>query len=362
MKPVISLALAAGGLVLLAGCKPEGENAKAAPPVRPVLSIVVAPASEQQQGFAGTVQPQYQTDRGFRVLGRIVARNVDVGDVVKAGQVLAQIDPLVLDLAVRASEADLVKARAQLSNASAAEVRTGTLFGRQIANQADFDSVQQAREAAAASVQQSEANLAKAREQRSYATLTADMDGVVTSVDAEVGQTVSPGKKVLTLARTDIREAVVDLPDSVTRSLAIGAAFDIQLQADPTIRTAGKVREIAPQADAATRSRRVRITLDQVVDAFRIGATITARPVMAADAAALEIPVSALLERDGAARVWLVDPVAKTVKTVPVEIAVREGDHARIAGGISAGARIVVAGVNSLSEGLAVKIDEGMIR
>ncbi|RWH94063.1 MAG: efflux RND transporter periplasmic adaptor subunit [Mesorhizobium sp.] len=362
MKPVISLALAAGALALLAGCTPEGEKVKDAAPVRPVLSIVVASASERQQGFAGTIQPQYQTDRGFRVLGRIIARNVDVGDVVKTGQMLAQIDPLVLDLAMRASEAELAKARAQLSNASAAEIRTGTLLGRQIANQADFDSVQQAREAAAASVQQSEANLTKAREQRSYATLTADMDGVVTSIDAEVGQTVSPGRKVMTLARTDIREAVVDLPDSVTRSLAVGAAFEIRLQADPTIKAAGRVREIAPQADAATRTRRVKVTLDQLVDAFRIGATITAHPVMAVEAAALEIPVSALQERDGAVRVWLVDPAARTVKTVPVEVAAREGDRARIANGISAGARIVVAGVNSLSEGQTVKIDEGTIR
>jgi len=357
MRFVPQIAVIVGAAVLIAGCKAEGDQAKRPSSPRPVLSLVAKAASDRDSGFAGTVEPRYQTERGFRVLGRVVGRNVDVGDVVKPGQRLAQLDPFILNLAVRASEADLTKARAQLSNASAAEARATALLGRQVVNQADFDTAQQAREAAAAAVKQSEAALAKAQEQRSYATLTADIDGVVTSIDAEVGQTVSPGKKVMTLARTDAREAVVDLPDSVTRALVIGAPFQVALQADPSITTTGKVREIAPQADAATRSRRVRITLDRVVDAFRLGATITVRPV-SLSSSAIEIPVSALLERDGSARVWVVDAAAKTVRTVPVQVAVREGDVVRLAGGIEIGARIVVAGVNSLTEGQVVEIDQ----
>lgn len=359
MSRSAAVALVAGAILIVAGCKPEDAKTKAAPPVRPVLSLVVQPRDDRSIGFAGTIQPQFQTDRGFRVLGRLVARNVDVGDVVKTGQVLAQLDPLVLDLAVRSSEADLAKAQSQLANATAAEGRTGTLLGRQVANQADFDTVQQAREAAAASVQQATANLAKAREQRSYTTLSADIDGVVTSLDAEVGQTVAPGKKVMTLARTDIREAVVDLPDDATRSLSIGAPFEIRLQADRSITTTGKVREIAPQADAATRTRRVRITLDRVVDAFRLGVTITARPATAsALPSGLDVPRAALLERDGATRVWLVDPSAKTVRTVPVQIGARDETRVTVTSGLTAGARIVIAGVNSLSEGQAVKLDD----
>ena len=162
---------------------------------------------------------------------------------------------------------------------------------------------------------------------------------------------------MITLARTDVREAVVDLPDSATPALAIGASFQVTLQADPTIATTGKVREIAPQADTATRSRRVKITLDRVVDAFRLGATITARP-MTSSSSAIEIPVTALLERDGSPRVWVVDASGKTVRTVPVQVAVREGDVARLAGGIDIGTRVVVAGVNSLTEGQTVKIDQ----
>lgn len=359
MKRILFLISTAAAAGALAACSPDGGEAKAQKPARPVVSVVVEPQQDQAIGFAGTIQPRFQTDRGFRVLGRLIARHVDVGDVVAPGQALAQIDPLLLDLAVRASEADLAKAQAQLANATAAEGRISALFAKQIANQADFDNARQSLEAAAAGVKQAEANLAKAREQRSYAALTADEAGVVTSVDAEIGQTVAAGKKVMTIARTDIREAVVDIPDDTARALSQGAPFVIRLQADPTITATGKLREIAPQADSATRTRRVRITLDQDVAAFRLGATITVFPATPTAAQAVfDIPAGALLARDGGTRVWLLDPKTRTVRTVAVEVAERDEHKARIVGQLPAGARVVAAGVNSLSEGQSVKFDE----
>jgi len=354
MKRVSVVILAAASLLTLGGCNSE---TKAPAPVRPVLTTEARPAGERTVSFTGTIQARYQTELGFRVLGRIIARNVGVGDLVKPGQALAQLDPTVLDLAVRSSEADLAKSQSQLSNATAAEARGATLLERKVTTQADFDALRQAREAAAASVEQAQANLAKAREQRGYATLSSDLDGVVTTTDAEVGQTVAPGQKVMTLARTDARDAVVDLPGDVTRRLAAGAPFAIELQADPSIRTTGKVREIAPQADAATRTRRVKITLDEFTAAFRLGATISATPRALPADPVIELPLSALLERDGKAFVWVVDRSARTVRTVPVEIAQRDEHGVRISGGLERGAQVVVAGVHSLAEGQAVKID-----
>ena len=359
MRRALFLIVAAALTGGLAGCKSEGSEAKAQKPARPVVSVVVEPQQDQAIGFAGTIQPRFQTDRGFRVLGRLISRHVDVGDVVAPGQALAQIDPLLLDLAVRASEADLAKAQAQLANATAAEGRIGALFAKQVANQADFDNARQALQAATASVTQAQANLAKTREQRSYATLTADEPGVVTSVDAEIGQTIAAGKKVMTIARTDVREAVVDIPDAMARSQAPGEPFAIRLQADQTVTATGKLREVAPQADAATRTRRVRITLDQSIEAFRLGATITAFPATPTAAQAVfDIPAGALLDRDGGTRVWLLDPKSRTVRTVAVELAERGEHKARVVGQLPPGARIVSAGVNSLSEGQSVKFDE----
>lgn len=356
--PFLSFAILAlvGGV--LAGCNDHASADKAAAP-RSVVSILVKASEDRPTGFAGTIQPQFQTDRGFRVLGRLIARRVEVGDVVAPGQVLAQIDPLLLDLAVRTSEADLAKAQAQLDNARATEKRRRELLAKDVVAQADFDSAQQALEAATAGVKQAEANLIKAREQRSYATLTADVTGVVTSVDAEVGQMVTAGKKVMTIARTDSREAVVDIPDSTARSLNPGQPFIVRLQADPSVTVNGKIREIAPQADQATRTRRVKIALDRNIDEFRLGTTVTVLPVeRPAAQTILEIPASAIVMREGQPHVWRLDPKTRAVHITPVRIAKQDSRTARIDSGLAIGERIVVAGVNSLSDGQIVKFDE----
>ncbi|PZQ83226.1 MAG: efflux transporter periplasmic adaptor subunit [Ancylobacter novellus] len=345
------------GCLSLAGCKAEGEPADAAPPPRPVLTVLAEPAGDRAAGFAGTIQPRYQAALGFRVLGRVIARNVDVGDRVKPGQALMLLDPMVLDLAVRAREADLATAQAQLSNTTSAQSRSETLRDKKVVSQAEFENALQAREAAAASVEQAKAALTQAREQRSYATLSADVDGIVVSVAAEVGQTVSPGQTVITVARTDEIEAVVDLPEDVARALSTGTRFSVALQSAPSASTSGTVREIAPQADATTRMRRVKITLDNPPDAFLLGATISAVPLDVAGDRPIELPASAVLERDGAPRVWVVDPAMGTVKTVPVTIADRDDVHVRISTGLEAGTQVVIAGVHSLTEGQLVQTD-----
>lgn len=354
LLPLAGLVLA--GLVL-AGCKAEGEQSAAAPPPRPVLTVIAAPAGDRAAGFAGMIAPRYQADLGFRVLGRVIARNVDVGDRVRPGQALMQLDPLVLDLAVRAREADLATAEAQLSNTTAAQGRSETLRDRKVVSQAEFENALQAREAAAASVEQAKAALTQAREQRSYATLSADIDGIVVAIDAEVGQTIAPGQTAITVARTDEYEAVVDLPEELARTLTTQTRFTVALQSAPSASTTGTVREIAPQADATTRMRRIKITLDQPPATFRLGATISAHPIDPDGRSAIELPASAVLERDGTFRVWVVDPAAGTVKTLPVTIAAREADRVRIAEGLEPGAKVVIAGVHSLKEGQPVQMD-----
>ncbi|MFC3692431.1 efflux RND transporter periplasmic adaptor subunit [Chenggangzhangella methanolivorans] len=340
----------------LAGC---GEDPPPPPVVRPVLSVVAEPADAKRIGFAGVVEPRYQTDRAFQVLGRIISRNVDVGDLVKVGQTIATNDPLTYQLAVRSAQSEVVTAKSQLEKTSAQKDRTQTLVKQGVYTQADLDAAQQALDAAAASVQQAEARFAKAKEQLGYTTLAADLDGVVTAVYAEVGQMASPGMRVMTLARTDIREAVVDVPDDVAQALAPGAPFRVALQADPTVVADGKVREIAPEADAATRLRRIKITLERPQEAFRLGATIFAAPQRPTGDPSIELPTTSVFERDGAPRVWIVDKNGKTVRSVGVEIAHRDARIVRLSGGVPAGERVVIAGANSLSEGQAVKLGAG---
>jgi membrane fusion protein, multidrug efflux system len=349
-----AILLAATGL--LAGCERKHE---APPPVRPVLSTIVKHEASRTLGFAGTVQPRYSTKLGFRVLGRIISRAVNVGDIVKNGTHIASLDPVALTLAVRLAESDLASAKAQLSNAEAIEARQQILSQQQTASQAIFESALQARQSASASVTRAEAGLTKAKEQLGYAELVADGDGVVTSVDAEVGQVVAEGQTVVEVARSDIREAVIDVPESVP--VAVGSPFDVSLQIDPDARTTGTVREIAPQADAATRTRRVKITLTDAPESFRLGTTIDATLTTAAEPG-LELPRSALLEKDGTTSVWVVDPAREKVSLRAVTLAASQPDSVRVATGIAAGDRVVTAGVHSLTPDQSVKIIDGGVQ
>jgi membrane fusion protein, multidrug efflux system len=163
----------------------------------------------------------------------------------------------------------------------------------------------------------------------------------------------------MTLARTDVREAVVDVPEDIARSLEPGAPFEVSLQSDPSITTSGEVREIAPEADESTRLRRIRIALDRSSDSFRLGATITAVPAGQADRSTIDLPTKAVFERNGETRVWVVDCGTMTVRSVAVEVVSRDETIARIARRLQPGARIVIAGANSLAEGQAVEIGEG---
>jgi membrane fusion protein, multidrug efflux system len=184
----------------MAGCKQE---AKAPEPVRPVLSTVLQPAASGSTVVVGTVQPRYETNLGFRMLGRLIARPVNVGDLVAEGQVVAATDPTALELAVRSAKADLSKAQALLENAIGTEERKRILIKAEATTKQTLDDAEQVRAGAQASTARARANLTKAIEQFGYAELKADFAGVVTAVSAEVGQVVSPGQTVVTVARPD---------------------------------------------------------------------------------------------------------------------------------------------------------------
>jgi RND family efflux transporter MFP subunit len=358
MKPMLVSIISVSTACLLVACQ-DSRHAEAPAP-RPVLSMVVAPQTVQSMGFAGTVEPRYKSDLGFRVLGRIMSRDVSIGDVVTKGQMLATVDPLAYQLALRSAQSDLASATARQDNAAATEARQRTLLEQNIANQAQFDAARQARESADAAVTRAKAEFDKGEEQLGYTELRADFGGVVTATEAELGEVVQPGQTIVTVARPDVREAVVDLPESIGQGLRPGARFEIALQLDPSLRTVGSVREIAPQADSATRTRRVRITLDNPPESFRLGTTITATVTTGASPT-IDVPASALLEREGRTMVWVVDPTARTVSTREVTIAARDGTSVQIRDGLTPGTRVVTAGVNSLTPNQAIKIaDEAL--
>lgn len=326
--------------------------------IRPVLSVVVQPKTMQTQGFAGTIEPEYSAGLAFRILGRIVARDVEVGDLVTKGTTIASLDPSTLELGLQAARAELSSAEAQLANASASEERQGALLAQSNTSQAVYDTARQAKDAAQANLDRAKAALTKSEEQLGYAQLFSDFDGVVTAIGAEVGDVVSPGQMVVTVARSDIREAVVDIPDQMIGDIAVGTEFDVILQSSPSIKARGRVREIAPQADGSTRTRRVRLSLIEPQTAFRLGSTVTAMRSMNVEPV-IELPISALRTEGENNSVWVFDPGNSTVNLKPVELAAKNRYGFTVASGIEPGARVVTAGVNSLEPGQKVRIMEG---
>ncbi|TMJ26952.1 MAG: efflux RND transporter periplasmic adaptor subunit [Alphaproteobacteria bacterium] len=338
------LALSLLALFALSGCKPEADGP---PPVRPVLSIKAEPRTRETLGpFAGSIQPRYSADYSFRVFGRVVSRPVNVGSIVSQGDELASIDPSVQAILVRNTEAAVAGAEAQLINARGEEARQRPLVERNITPQAQFDAVVQSREAA-------EANLARARTSLAYTRLRADFAGIVTAVYVDAGQVVNVGQKIMTLARPEVREAVIALPPALAEQLAAGETFEMRVDLDPdgTIMAAG-VRAVDPAADAATRTRNVYLSLSNPPDAFRLGITVQvtlSKPV----SPRVDLPATALLEQNGKAQVWIVDLSAHKVALRDVIVLSRSGDQVAVTG-LGAGDRVVTVGVHSLTAALGM--------
>jgi membrane fusion protein, multidrug efflux system len=328
-----------------------------APPIRPVLSIVVAPEAAGGAAFAGTVEARYESILGFRVLGRMIARDVSVGDNVKQGARLAALDPIPFQLALRNAEADLARTEAHRQEAQLDAARQRQLFSKGVSAKADFEAAQHEWESAEASTAAARANVRLAQEKLGYTELHAEFDGVVAATKAEVGQVVQPGQEVVHVVRPEEREAVVDVPDHIAANLRPATSFIVTSEAEPATRVKGLVREIAPKADLATRTRRVKITLVDPPLSFRLGTIVKAVAGMDAGAE-IELPSSALLERDGKTFVWVVDAATRKVSMREVKIGARDADSFRVAEGLAAGTRVVTAGVHSLLPDQVVKIQD----
>ena len=351
----------------LAGCKEAGDDTRAseASPVRPVLTQVAEPSDTVTFGpFAGTIEPRYQAQLGFQIPGRMVARDVTIGDVVKKGQRLAALDTIVSRFDLTRAEADLADARAQAENAESAEARTRRLMTGNSVAQATLDQAVAKRDTARARVDQAQASLQKARDQMGYTELKAEFDGVVTQRLAEVGQVLSAGQGVVTVARPDVREAVVDIPEAYVGALPADGLFTVALQSAPELTARGRVREIAPLAEAGTRSRRIRIALERPNAAFRLGATINVALTSKVQRRFL-LPVSAVLDEGGRRSVWVVSADGRAVTRRDVTVTPR-GPHAdpgrvAVTDGLQPGDRVVVAGVHTLKEGQAVRLTDGAV-
>ncbi|MFP0196657.1 efflux RND transporter periplasmic adaptor subunit [Pseudomonas sp. PHC1] len=351
MKPLGLLSI---GLLLTACSKSEPP----AEPVRPVLSVKVEALSEENLGrFAGSIQARYESNTGFRVGGRIASRNVDVGTEVQKGTLLATLDPTDQQNQLRSAQGDLARVQAQLINAQANARRQQALFDRGVGAQAQLDIAMTDLKTTQASLDQARAAVNQSKDQLDYTQLRSDHKAVVTAWNAEAGQVVTAGQQVVTLAQPDIKEAVIDLPDTLVDEIPSDVVFLVAGQLDPSINTTATLREIEPQAQSATRTRRARLTLANTPDGFRLGTAISVT-LSSAIKPRIELPATALQEVDGKQRIWVIDPQSKTVNPRDVSVISRTASSVVLAGGVKNGERVVSAGVNSLKPGQSVKLDE----
>lgn len=326
-------------------------------PVRPVLYMEVkAQATENLGRFAGNIAARYESTLGFRVSGRIASRSVDVGSEVEKGQLLATLDPTDLQNQLRSSQGDLARVEAQYINAQANARRQQELFDRGVGAQAALDVAVTDLKTTQSSFNQAKASVQQAQDQLSYSELRTDHAAVVTEWKAEAGQVVSAGQQVVTLARPDIKEAVIDLPAPLAEQLPQDVVFKVASQLEPDINTTATLRELEPQAEASTRTRRARLTLADTPAAFRLGTAISVT-LSSAIEPRIELPANALQEVDGKTQVWIVDMQNQTVSPHPVNVLSR-GDDTLVVSGVKGGERVVTAGVNSLKPGQKVKVDK----
>ena len=351
MRPTIPSGILSA---LLIGAVPMAV-AFAQEPARPVLTLTARSVDTASFGpFVGSVDARFQTNLGFQVGGRIIAREVNVGDRVKQGARLAAVDATLLRLAVQSAQADLANAKAQLANAVLTENRSRALVVTETASRAQVDTAVAARETAAAKVSQAEASLRQAQNVLGYAELVAPYEGVITAVNSDVGKVVSAGDIIVTLARPDVREAVVDVPDYLADELKAYPSFDVVLAGEPSIRTTATLRQLAPASDAVTRTRRARLALRDPPNAFRLGSTISVSATRKVTPY-IAIPVSALTGPADKQSVWIVDPVKAVVTARPVKRVSNKAGYA-VVEGLENGDIVVEAGVDTLQAGQAIDL------
>jgi RND family efflux transporter MFP subunit len=351
IAPASFLALAL--MAPLAGC----DDAPSAPPeIRPVRVITIEPrAGGEVVSLTGTVEAQTEVNLAFRIDGRLVQRLVNVGDRVTPGQVVARLDPQNEENALRAARAALNAARGQLVEARNNYQRQRDLLQSGFTTRVRYDQALQTLQTIQASVDAAQAQANIAENRLSYTELHADAAGTVTARGAEPGEVVQAGRMILQLARDDGRDAVFDVPPALKDQAPSDPLVEVSLTMDPAVRAQGRVREVAPRADAVTGTFRVRVGLIDPPATMRLGSTVTGRMEMGGGAV-IAVPPSALTRADRQPAVWVVDPRSQQVALRPVEVLRFDPARVVIGQGLEAGDIVVTAGVQALRPGQAVRL------
>jgi RND family efflux transporter MFP subunit len=306
--------------------------------------------------FAGEVRPRVESRLGFRVAGKIVRRQAELGQRVRAGDVLAQLDPQDYKLAAQAASAQTAAAQTNRDLALADFNRYKSLKDQNFISGAELERRDAALKAAQAQLDQAQAQLAGQGNQAAYTTLVADVSGVITSIDAEPGQVVTAGTPVVRIAQDGPRDVIFAVPEDKVALIKVGSTTDVRMWSSNT-QYKGIVREVAASADPITRTFTVKVGLD-AKDTPALGTTVSVIP-QAFDRSGVQVvklPTSAFRQDGQNSSVWVLDTATMTVKLQPVVIATADGNEVVVASGLQPGMQVVVAGVHVLSPGQKVTV------
>jgi multidrug efflux system membrane fusion protein len=305
--------------------------------------------------LAGTVVPRIETVLGFRVAGKVTARGVDVGSVVVPGQLIARIDPADYRLAVDNARAALVSAEADYARAKADLERYQALRGGAAFMSQTLDQRQSLASTALAHVDQAKSQLSTAENNVAYTELKADAAGVITAVQAEVGQVLAQGQGMVKLARSEELEILVGVPEHRLKTVREAGQVTFELWSDAGHRFAAKLRELSPSADPMTRTYPARFTVIDPPAFIGLGMTASLMLSKPEPGVLAEVPLSAIFQQGTRPAVWVVDKTSGAVELRPVTIARWRDETALIASGVKDGEIIASAGVHKLEPGQKVK-------
>jgi len=341
-------------LATLAAC-----SKKEAPqePLRSVKLVTVSGSDLNVSGeYSGEVRARVESRLGFQVAGKLVQRPAEPGQRVAAGQLLALIDAKDYQLAAQAAAAQVVSAQSQRDLAAADFKRFEALKAQNFISGAELERRDATLKAADAQLNQAKAQAQAQSNQAGYARLMATQSGVITGVDAEVGQVVSAGQPVVRLAHDGPRDAVFAVSEAMAMALKVGQSLRATLVSTGQP-LQGKVRELAASADPVTRTYAVKLALE-ASERLPLGSTVNvlATQLPGSQAGVIKLPTSALRQEGTGTVVWVFDAANMTVNTQPVQVGAVEGNEVVISSGLKPGQQVVSAGVHVLSPGQKVTV------
>jgi multidrug efflux system membrane fusion protein len=344
-------------VVALSAC-----SKKEAPPValRPVVAMAaVADTHSVQSSLPATIEARYSTPLSFRVAGKIIERRVRLGDSVKAGEIVAKLDPADNAKSASSAAAQLSAAQHQLTYAEQQVTRDRAQAQENLIARTQLEQTENAYAAALAQRNQAQAQAALSADQLKYTTLVADRAGVITAEQADTGQNVSAGQAIYNLAWSGEIDVVSDVPETTLGSLAVGQQATVKLAALGGKQFAARVREVSPAADPQSRTYRVRMTLEAPTPEVRLGMTadvsFAQAPASGASAQAFTLPSTALFHAGKLPAVWVVKTDG-SLELRRVDVS-RYGERTvTVSNGIAPGDRVVWQGVHTVSAGEKVRV------